>query len=53
MAGSGQVQSLKPISAHVLPSEKKMTRFERRVLWVIVVAAALFVALTWRLFAAI
>ena len=30
-----------------------MTRFERRVLWMMVVAAALFVALTWRLFAAI
>jgi hypothetical protein len=30
-----------------------MTRFERQVLWVIVIAAILFVALTWRLFAAI
>lgn len=30
-----------------------MTRFERRVLGMIVVAAILFVALTWRLFSAI
>jgi hypothetical protein len=30
-----------------------MTRFERRVLVLIVVAAIAFVALTWRLFAAI
>jgi len=30
-----------------------MTRFERQVVWMIVVAAILFVALTWRLFAAI
>jgi len=30
-----------------------MTRFERGALWIIVVAAAAFVALTWRLFAAI
>lgn len=30
-----------------------MTRFERRVLCLIIVAAILFVALTWRLFSAI
>jgi len=30
-----------------------MTRFERRVMGMIVVAAILFVALTWRMFAAI
>jgi len=30
-----------------------MTRFERRVMGMIVVAAILFVGLTWRMFAAI
>jgi hypothetical protein len=30
-----------------------MTRFERRVFGLIIVAAIMFVALTWRLFAAI
>jgi len=53
MVTSGQVQSLGAISLRFLQGKRKMTRFERRALWMIIVAAALFVALTWRLFAAI
>lgn len=52
MAASGQVQSSESIPA--LPtSERMMTRFERQVIGMMVVAAILFVALTWRLFATI
>ncbi len=47
------VQSASSNPACFQASEKVMTRFERRVLLLIIVAAILFVALTWRLFAAI
>ena len=53
MTASGKVQPFASMVSRFCESERRMTRFERRVLWMIIVAAALFMALTWHLFAAI
>jgi len=53
MAASAMVQSAAFNASCFQESERMMTRFERRVLYLIIVAAILFGALTWRLFAAI
>jgi len=53
MAASAEVQSAASISSRFWKNGRMMTRFERQVLWMIIVAAALFAALTWRLFTTI